>query len=103
MNTRKPKPSKTLLIAFRNGKAIAVYDDCLLPILQQGDSTIKRASNVEPETDGWSADLSPVKGPKMRGFSTRAAALAAEVKWLNKNIISETKKTKGTKRINSTS
>lgn len=45
-----------------------------------------RASHVEIDPDDllWYADLSPVGGPVLGGFPTRAKALAAEENWLRK-------------------
>jgi len=59
-----------------------IYDDALAPLLALGESTVRRASHVEPTTGGWSADLSPVSGPLLGPFALRSAALAAEVEWL---------------------
>ncbi len=45
-----------------------------------------RASHVEPCAGGWSADMSPVGGPVLTGFTKRSQALAAEVAWLEENV-----------------
>lgn len=51
-----------------------------------GAASIRRASHVEPNDDcTWSADMSPVNGPQLGPFATRAEALAAEVAWLESN------------------
>ena len=51
-----------------------------------GAASIRRASHVEPNDDlTWNADLTPVNGPVLGPFPTRAAALAAEVAWLERN------------------
>lgn len=48
-----------------------------------GRLAIQRGSHVEPTLDGqWTADLSPVNGPRLGPFSTRKEALAVEVTWL---------------------
>lgn len=76
-----------MLITIRSGVARMIHTDKLrLP----GKRSIARASNVEPDANGrWTADMSPVGGPllnnKGRGFSTRQAALDAELAWLNRN------------------
>ena len=45
--------------------------------------SIQRGSHVEPTADGqWTADLSPVNGPVLGPFTSRADALAAEQIWL---------------------
>jgi hypothetical protein len=69
-----------------DGAVRAVYgEDIELATL--GRVTIARASHVEPdfESGGWTADLSPVAGPTLRGFSARSQALAAEQAWLDAN------------------
>lgn len=72
-------------IYFRpNGDAQCVYDE-KIDLTQLGQVDIKRASHVEPDPDSpgrWYIDLTPVSGPKIAGFATRAEALAAEVAWL---------------------
>ncbi len=66
-----------------------VYDDDLSAALATlpATSTIVRASHVEPCADGihWSADMSPVGGPVLTGFVSRAAALDAERAWLREH------------------
>jgi hypothetical protein len=60
-----------------------LYDDALRGLLALGQPTIRRASHVEPTPDGrWTADLSPMGGPGLGPFDTRAAALDAERAWL---------------------
>ena len=50
---------------------------------QLGRLTIARGSHVEPTANAqWTADLSPVNGPRLGPFPSRTAALAAEVAWL---------------------
>lgn len=66
-----------------------IYDDELLDLTELGEVAIVRASHVEPfETGaGWQADMSPVDGPMLGPFPTRAAALLAETAWIDTNII----------------
>lgn len=66
----------------RQGEGHAVYDEAFdLSVL--GRLTITRASHVEPNDDAaWTADLSPVGGPRLGPFGQRSAALAAELAWL---------------------
>jgi hypothetical protein len=60
-----------------------IYSDELVPLLDLGQPTIRRASHVEPNEAGrWVADLSPVNGPKLGPFEKRQEALDAEVAWL---------------------
>lgn len=69
-----------------------VFDDALAPLLEQGRATVKRASHVEPATDGqgaccgWSADLSPSGGPVLGPFPTRGQAVAAETEWIRERL-----------------
>jgi hypothetical protein len=51
-----------------------------------GTVTIARASHVEPNEDGqWFAQM--VGGPVLGPFAKRSAALAAEVAWLESNVL----------------
>jgi hypothetical protein len=79
-------------IYFRpDGTAQCLYgEDIQLTTL--GCLDIKRASHVEPDSTRpgqWYADLSPVGGPMMTGFVSRAEALAAEDSWLNQKMAKE--------------
>lgn len=65
-----------------------IWSDELVSLLEAGEGTIRRASHVEPTTRGlWAADLSPVDGPMLGPFRTRAEALSAEIIWLRKNFL----------------
>lgn len=78
-------PCEITLSIAPDGSLTAIYSDTLLALFGGGDAVTTRASHVEPEADGihWYADLSPAGGPNLSGFSSRAAALAAEVDYLN--------------------
>lgn len=69
----------------------AIYNDRLVPLMAEGESTVRRASHVEPVTiqgqTWWEADMSPVGGPLLPARRTREEALAAEVAWLNANYL----------------
>ena len=68
-----------------NGDVRCVYDETL-PLHELGVLTISRGSHVEPTTTGqWTADLSPVQGPRLGPFATRSAALQAEREWLEQH------------------
>lgn len=57
-----------------------------------GSLDIKRASHVEPDPKNpgkWYVDLSPVGGPTVHGYDTRAQALASEEAWLNQKMSQE--------------
>lgn len=70
-----------------NGDIRFVYSDEVMAALAPvGEATVRRASNVEPTTDGpmWKADMSPVGVKIDARFSSRKAALAWEVAVLEK-------------------
>ena len=70
-----------LLIKPTGGIRCVYGEDVNLP--QLGRLSIQRGSHVEPTADGqWTADLSPVNGPVLGPFTSRADALAAEQVWL---------------------
>jgi hypothetical protein len=74
-----------------NGTAQCLYSDDIA-LKNLGALDIKRASHVEPDPEKpgyWYADLSPVGGPRLDGFVSRAAALAAEDAWLNEKMRDE--------------
>lgn len=52
-----------------------------------GEVRIRRASDVEPTPDGWTADMAKSGGPILGPFKTRALALAAEVEWLERHAL----------------
>ncbi|MBU6435508.1 MAG: hypothetical protein KGS09_20215 [Nitrospirae bacterium] len=63
-----------------------IYHDALRPLLAAGNAHIWRASHVEPTADGqWTADLTPVQGPILGPYLTRAEALTAETDWLTEH------------------
>lgn len=85
------KLNKNLKLIVEGGTIRAIYDDALTALMRGARKvTIARASHVEPNDSGfclWSADMSPVGGPKLLGFRTRQEALDAEVEWLDRNVI----------------
>lgn len=86
MPTSQPK-SINIRIDAETGVVLAIYDDVLADFITDNDSSVRRASHVEPVPGGWSADLSPVNGPTLGPFTLRQEALDAEVEWLKENII----------------
>ena len=68
-----------------DGTTRFIHND-VLDAKELGAANIQRASHVEPNDDlTLNADLTPVNGPVLGPFPTRAAALAAEVAWLERN------------------
>lgn len=81
----------TLVEINEQGVVSFVHSDALEPLRRAlsgrplSDDT-KRASHVEPHSDGWNVDLSPVGGPgSLCTCDTRQEALDREVEWLNQN------------------
>lgn len=91
------KPKSKSIIIKPDGTILFVYDDRLLPLLEEGDANVVRASHVEPVrtevtlewlTDfSWVADLSPIGGPRLGPFLMRSDAIAAEIKWIEENYL----------------
>lgn len=76
------------LVVEEDGTLTGIYNDDLADLLAQGQATVRRASHVEPAPGGgWEADMSPVGGGVLTGFALRSEALAAEVAWLNENVL----------------
>ena len=74
-------------VIIKDGKVSFIYADEMKPFLGLGQAEVRRASHVEPITVNgevkWEADMSPVDGPVLGPYDTRAIALAKEVEWLN--------------------
>jgi len=76
------------LIIEANGQVRCVYDEAI-DLNALGSVAIRRASQVEPDSNGsWFADLSPVHGPKLGPFRQRSTALEAERSWLDRHWLS---------------
>lgn len=73
-----------------DGRLAFVYDDELQPLLELGAAAVRRASQVEPAAGGWTADLGLSGGPVLGPFPLRAAALAAEVNWIEDSFAGKT-------------
>ena len=84
-------PAPDIVVTFSGGTMRAIWHDALAPLLEEGEFTITRASDVEPNDAGrWVADMAKSGGPMLAGpdgtgFVRRADALAAEVEWLRQN------------------
>ena len=81
------KSTRQLKLVIKAGTITAIYDDALTALFDGADVDIRRATHVEPDGKNWIADLSPVGGPVLRGFTTRKAALAAEVRYLDRYVV----------------
>ncbi|HEV7279358.1 MAG TPA: hypothetical protein VGN57_04015 [Pirellulaceae bacterium] len=63
-----------------------LYDETL-DLASLGPVAIRRASHVEPTSDGrWTADLAPVDGPVLGPFPLRSQAFDAERAWLERRL-----------------
>jgi hypothetical protein len=73
------------LLVEAGGVVRGVYAEAI-DLAGLGDLSIRRASHVEPDSEGrWWADLAPVGGPKLGPFDRRSEALAAEQRWLDEH------------------
>ena len=76
------------LLIEPDGGVRCVYGEDI-DVSQLGRLSIQLGSHVEPIVAGqWTADLSPVDGPRLGPFSSRTDALTAEVSWLQENWLS---------------
>jgi len=76
------------IIVEPNGTLRFIYSDDLASIAQDiGSLSTARASHVEPDDGGWTADMSPVGGEVLGPFETRSEALTTEVEWLKSHNI----------------
>ncbi len=70
----------------RRGHFRAIYGE-MIDLHSFGRLSIRRASNVEPTSNGhWLADLSPVGGPLLGPFQKRSEAIQAELDWLSEQL-----------------
>ncbi len=73
------------LLIQSDGDVRCLYDETI-DLSAFGRMTISRGSHVEPTADGqWTADLSPVNGPRLGPFLLRSDALDAERRWLEQH------------------
>jgi len=71
------------LVVSTTGEVTTLYTE-LLDLAALGALNIARASQVEPDEQGWwFAHI--IDGPTLGPFARRSEALAAEVKWLTEN------------------
>ena len=73
------------LLIDRQGQVCCLYSE-MIPLSSLGSMTIQRASQVEPEADGWYADLAASGGPKLGPFTLRSEALKAEEAWIEEHL-----------------
>jgi hypothetical protein len=74
-----------LLVVEPGGLVRCLYGE-VVDLARLGVLSIRRASHVEPDSQGaWWTDLSPLGGPRLGPFPQRSLALAAEQTWLKRN------------------
>ncbi len=77
------------LMIHPDGTVACLYGEAI-DLTKLGGLTIRRASHVEPDENGWwHADLSPVNGPVLGPFEARSEALSAEEAWIEANVFSD--------------
>jgi hypothetical protein len=80
------------ILILPDGSAKCLYGE-ELDLTALGSLEIRRGSHVEPTEDGsWTADLSPVNGPRLGPFPCRSDALEAERTWLEHHWLVPDKK-----------
>ncbi|WP_406699449.1 hypothetical protein V5E97_11330 [Singulisphaera sp. Ch08] len=70
------------LVVTTAGEVRCLYTE-VIDLMTLGRPEIRRASHVEPDSEGrWHADLRPVHGPVLGPFERRGEALEAEQAWI---------------------
>ena len=71
-----------------DGTITFIHDDDVAAMFPgEAVAAPRRASHVEPAGPGqWTADMGPVGGPVLGPFPRRDMALAAEVRWLRRQM-----------------
>ncbi|MCC7421818.1 MAG: hypothetical protein IT428_16185 [Planctomycetaceae bacterium] len=78
----------TSIVIGEQGGMRFIWQDDLAPMLALGKPNVERVSRVEPDEKGrWWAILEPVGGPTLGPFTLRGDAIAAEIEWLEKNVM----------------
>lgn len=79
----------TSVLVTEEGDIKFIYDEEVFKDLRYEDnSTIYRASYVEPVGHSWQVDFSPIGGPVLPHlFDSRSEALATEKVWLEENYL----------------
>lgn len=78
--------SEVIQIVISGDHIRFIHQDDFAEAMRVGKFTTLRASYVEPNQNGWNADLRPVNGPVLGPFARRDAALRAETEWLRENL-----------------
>ena len=79
--------SEMELVVGCDGVARCIYDEAM-DLREIGKLQITRASNVEPDAEGyWWVDMGPVDGPVLGPFKNRTEAIQAERVWLVRSAL----------------
>jgi hypothetical protein len=79
------------LVIRPGGLVHCVYGEAI-DLAALGSVTIRRASHVEPDSEGrWWVDLQPVGGARLGPFDRRSEALDAERPWLERHWLTSAK------------
>lgn len=77
-----------ILSISQDGTTTAVYTEAIDLERLGRVSITKHVSHVEPDDFGhWWADLSPINGPKLGPFHRRSECVAAEVAYIEQNVL----------------
>lgn len=74
------------LVIDRRGQIRCLYSE-EIDLHALGTLAIHRASHVDPDGEGWLADLAPVGGPRLGPYRHRSEALQAELAWLSEHLL----------------
>ncbi len=78
------------IIVNADGTVSHIYSDELAGLFRGENTTTRRASHVEPDGDGWTADMSPSDSCDRLGpFRLRQEALDAETEWIQRHMRGE--------------
>ena len=86
--TVRPERGAVAAVVRPDGSVSMLYGDALAGLVREGhgptSAKVRRASTVLPldDGDGWTADLSVVRGPTLGPFPTYKEAVDAEIGWL---------------------
>ena len=79
------------IVITPDGHIVHVYSDELASLFRGENVATHRASHVEPDGDGWTADMAPSgSNVKLGPFQLRQEALDAETEWLERHMRGET-------------
>ena len=79
--------AECIIDCLPDGSSRFIWSDDLVGLASEGTPSIRRASDVEPDDNGWWwADMAKSGGGKLGPYAKRGDALAAEVAWLKHHM-----------------